>query len=171
MKVCSKFRIRYSLAWIFALGFLACNPAGSDAGQNGAVFSPSDPADTFQPSPDAAERDAIAMEMWAALTAPACWDASFVGPATPAGTPASVSQFTFSGQYQYRYYGFDTYFGSIQLIDVGHYKGRKAALLVTWTGETEGLILVNPDRIEHVSTNPAGAAYGLTYWRSNGPCL
>jgi hypothetical protein len=151
---------------------LACGATDAESGSaGGKVFDPQLPASTFQSAPDPAERDRIVREMWTVLTRPQCWDASFIGPATPSGSAASVSQFTFSGQAQYRYYGFSVYAGSIGLQDVGHYKGKPAVLMSTWSGDSEGLILVDNNRFEHVLANPSGAYYSVTFWTSNGPCL
>ena len=185
-------KARWSWLLLIPLILAACSPTGADggAGGNGAnngggvnnggannggapakVFDPSAPLTTFQSTADPGERERIVQEMWPALTAPSCWDASFVGPATPSGTAAAVMQYTFSGQFQYRYYGFDIYSGTIRLVDLGRYKGYPAALISTWSGDTEGLILVDKSRFEHVLTNPSGVLYSLTYWTSNGPCL
>jgi hypothetical protein len=173
---------------------LACGATDADSGSTGGkVFDPQLPSSTFQSTQDPAERDRIAQEIWDALIRPQCWDASFIGPATPSfvevntarerslpahsplravrGSAASVSQFTFSGPAQYRYYGFSIYSGSVGLQDVGHYKGKPAVLMSTWTGDAEGLILVDDTHFEHVLTNPSGAYYSVTFWTSNGPCL
>lgn len=160
------------LSTTLALGLFACNSTETEAGASGGkVFDPNLPASTFQSQTDAAEREKTINRIWAALSSPRCWDASFVGPATPSGSAGSVSQFTFSGQYQYRYVGFETWTGTIGLQDVGTYKGKPSVIFSTWTGGSEGLILVDDARIEHVMSNPDGALYSVTFWTSNGPCL
>jgi hypothetical protein len=163
---------KFAFSLFLLAGFNACNPTGADSQERYVqVFDPAAPASTFQSIADAGRRQQMVESVWQTLVAPPCWDASFVGPATPSGSAASVSQFSFSGQYQYRYYGFDTYFGSIRLLDVGTYKNYPAVLMSTWTGDTEGLIMVDRNHFEHVLTNPSGAWYSVTFWTSNGPCL
>ena len=161
-----------SLGALLFLALSACSPTSAEGGSSRAkVFDPNLPASTFVSETEPARRDKIIADIWAVLTRPSCWDASFVGPATPGGTAANVSQYTFSGQYQYRYYGFDTYSGAIGLRDVGTYLGKPAVIAGTWSGEAEGFILVDGNRFEHVLTNPEGAYYSVTFWTSNGPCL
>lgn len=43
-------------------------------------------------------------------------------------------------------------------------------MVSTWQ-ETEGIILVDRTRFEHVLTNPSGVLFGVTFWSSDGPCL
>lgn len=165
-------KVRAGLGALLLLTLSACSPTEADGGPGGGkVFDPALPASTFVSETDPAKRDRIISDLWSVLTGPSCWDASFVGPATPSGTAANVSQYTFSGQYQYRYYGFDTYSGTIGLEDVGTYRGKPAVLASTWSGEAEGFILVDKGRFEHVLSNPAGEYYSVTFWTSNGPCL
>ena len=78
---------------------------------------------------------------------------------------------TFSGNGEYRYLGFETHVGSLSLIDVGHYRGKPAALISSWSGETEGIILDSKEHLEHVLTNPPGVLYAVNFWTSHGPCL
>src|SRR6185436_19387420 len=137
-------------------------PGGEYLPAGATVFDPNLPASTFlSVKTDSAAVNRIVNQVWAALSAPQCWDASFIGPATPDGTYAgSVSQYSFSGQGQYRYVGFsDTYFGTVGLSDVGTYKGRPAVLMSTWSGDAEGFILVDNSRLEHVMATPDGSSY------------
>ena len=161
-------------ALVIALGLIGCNSTESEASASstsGAVFNPDLPSSAFQSETDAAKRQTLMTEMWTALSAPTCWDASFVGPSTPSGYAASVSQFTFSGSGDYRYVGFETHVGSLSLVDLGHYQGKPAALISSWSGETEGIILDSKEHFEHVLTNPSGALYAVSFWTSRGPCL
>jgi hypothetical protein len=150
---------------------MACGPSDAEGDGGGKVFDPQLPASTFVSETDAEKREKLMQQMWSALIAPACWDASFIGPATPGGSVGSVSQFTFSGEYRYRYVGYETHVGGVTLIDIGRYRGKPAALLATWSGETEGLILVDNKHFEHVLTAPSGGSYAVTFWTSGGPCL
>jgi hypothetical protein len=165
-------QVRAGLGILVLLTLAACSPTGAEGGSGGGgIFDPNLPADTFVSETDPAKRDKIIADIWKVLASPACWDASFVGPATPSGTAANVSQFIFSGQYQYRYHGFETYAGYIGLQDAGTYRGKPAVLASTWSGEAEGFILVDGNRFEHVLANLAGAFYSVTFWTSQGPCL
>ena len=58
--------------------------------------------DGFIPVADPDEKNALIQEMWQTLTAPECWDSSFVGDPTAGGTPTAVAQFSFFDPYQYR---------------------------------------------------------------------
>ncbi len=160
-----------SMMLLFLAACSSTDANDSSGNSTAKVFDPNLPASTFVSETNPSERERIANEMWAVLQKPQCWDASFVGPSTPAGYAASVSQYTFFGNYQYRYYGFDVHTGPITLVDVGTYRGKPAAQLVTWTGEVEGLILVSDNRMEHVTSNPSGAYFSVTFWTSSGPCL
>jgi hypothetical protein len=155
-----------------SLFVVACNTTDSQAAGGGRVFDSSLPFSTFQAEPDMDKKQALAGEILAALSVPACWDASFLGPATPSGSVGSVSQFSFNGQGGYRYVGFETHAGGMSLVEVGRYKGKPAMLVSTWSGNTEGIILVDKGHFEHVMSTPSGDGYyGVTFWTSNGPCL
>lgn len=128
--------------------------------------------DGFVPVTDPDEKEALTQEMWQTLAVPECWDASFVGDPTAGGTPAAVAQFSFLDPFQYRYVSStDVFFGGISLFDIGYYYGYPAAIVSTWTGETEGMVILEASEFVHVLTNPEGALFTVTYRATEGPCL
>lgn len=130
------------------------------------IFDPANPGSDYTPVTDPGQQGILIQQMWTALTTPACWDATS---ALPVG---HVSQFQFYGQYEYRHYGYSTMFGGIYLHSVGHYKGRAAAVLETWTGVVEALVIVNGSTIAHAFPNVENTALVVTqYGASDGPCL
>ena len=143
---------------------------GGDAAED-ILFDPQQPGE-FRALTDQSEQQTLIDDMWQILSAPGCWDASFVGDPTAAGSPAGVAQLSFNGNYQYRYAGsFDTYFGTILLFDVGYYEGYPAAIVETWTGGVEGLVIVNDESFAHVLVSPGGSPYTMTYRPSGSVCL
>jgi hypothetical protein len=110
--------------------------------------------------------------MWQTLTVSECWDASFVGDPTAAGTPAALAQFSFFDPFQYRYVSStDVFFGGISLFNIGHYYGYPAAIVSTWTGEREGIVILEASEFVHVLTNPESSLFTVTYRATDGPCL
>jgi len=163
-------RIRRTVAWISATSILvAC---GSDATGPGGVnlaFNPGSPGSAFVPAATFEEQAALADEIWAALSAPACWDASaIVQSSQPVGI---VSQFQFYSGSLYRHYGFEVFTGAVLLHQVGRYEGFLTAIVETWTGEVEALIVLSGQEIAHVYPHLNGSIIVLRYGRSNGPCL
>ena len=128
--------------------------------------------DGFTPVTDPDGKEALIQEMWQTLTVPECWDASFVGDPTAGGTPAAVAQISFFNPFQYRYVSStDVFFGGISLFDIGYYYGYPAAIVSTWTGEQEGIVILEASEFVHVLTNPEGALFTVTYRATDGPCL
>ena len=62
-------------------------------------------------------------------------------------------------------------FSGISLFDIGYYYGYPAALVSTWTGEQEGMVILEASEFVHVLTNPDGALFTGTYRATDGPCL
>ena len=160
--------------WTGLVAALALLPGGcSNDGNSGgggidlSALVPSNPGSDYAPVNEPAAQAALAADMWATLVAPSCWDASAAGPI------AVVSQFQFSGQDQYRFVGgTDIFFGAIFLHSIGHYQGRQTAILETWTGVVEAIVILDGATIAHVFPNPANTAIVVTrYGTSNGPCL
>lgn len=144
----------------------ANNPGNGNAGGLNISFRPSNPGAGWVPAATVAERQTLINNVWAALSAPACWDASAFLPV------AQVSQFQFYGQNEYRHFGFTINFGSVFLHDIGRYQGYDTAIVETWTGEVEALVIVNSNVIAHVFPHIDGRSITvLQYGRSNGPCL
>jgi hypothetical protein len=138
----------------------------ANVNQSVAIFDPANPGADYQAVNDPGQQGVLMQQMWTALTAPACWDASAVVPV------GHVSQFQFYGQYEYRHFGYSTNFGGIFLHSIGHYKGRAAAVLETWTGVLEALVVVDGSTIAHAFPNVENTALVVTqYGASNGPCL
>lgn len=148
----------------------ASPPAGPDdapdAQLRADVFDPANPGPDYETVSDPAEQGTLIQQMWTTLTAPACWDATSVLPV------GHVSQFQFYGQYEYRHYGYSIMFGGISLHSVGRYKGRPAAVLETWTGVIEALVITGGSTIAHAFPNVENTALVVTqYGASSGPCL
>jgi hypothetical protein len=118
-----------------------CGPGGGGGGGGGgrqidlSGFDPRNPGPGYVAVDDTAAQDALIQEMWRVLTAPSCWDASVAGPV------ANVTQFQFHGQFEYRHYGFSIYFGAIQAYGVGRYQGYPTAIVSTWTGDVEAIVI------------------------------
>jgi len=168
-------RSRRLLVALLLLGTVACSSGGGDGSSGDGGEAPvtvdegaSNPGDGgFVAASDQAEIDELIASMWASLSAPPCWDSSFI-----AGSVGSVSQFQFHDDYQYRYVGFsDTYFGYMSLWQIGRYQGYPAAVVTTWTEDTEMIVVVNETTIAHVIWHLDGTPI-LTYLgANNGPCL
>lgn len=165
--------IRWGLMAV-GIGFLctACaspptGPAGTQQAQQQVdVFDPANPGSDYNAVTDPAAQGTLIQQMWTTLTTPACWDATSVLPV------GHVSQFQFYGQYEYRHYGYSTMFGGIYLHSVGRYRGRPAAVLETWTGVIEALVIVDGSTIAHAFPNVENTALVVTqYGASSGPCL
>jgi hypothetical protein len=137
------------------------------AGNNGVTaFLPANPGPGFVRASTTAEQNALIQDMWTALTRPACWDASSFLPV------GHVSQFQFFNQNEFRHYGFTINFGTVFLHDIGHYQGKETAIVETWTGEVEALVIVNRSTIAHIFPHIDGKSITvLQYAASNGPCL
>jgi hypothetical protein len=154
---------------VLGLALLACS--GSDDSTGGQIdlqnLNPGNPGADYVPVTDQIEQNELIQEMWGILTSPSgCWDASAAGPV------ATVSQFTFFGNFEYRHFGFSTFFGNVVLHSVGHYQGRMTAIVETWTGVVEALVILDSSTIAHVFPNPANTALVVTrYGTSSGPCL
>jgi hypothetical protein len=74
-----------------------------------------------------------------------------------------VAQFSFFDPFQYRYVSStDVFFGSISLFNIGHYYGYPAAIVSSWTGEQEGIVILEASEFVHVLTNPEGALFTVT---------
>ena len=164
---------RYGLMVITAtltLGGCAKNPAGPGQGNAANLaFTPSNPGPGFVPAATVAEQQTLSQEIWAVLSAPNCWDASaIVQAAQPVG---NVAQFQFFSGNQYRHFGFSINFGAVLLHQVGRYHGLRTAIVETWTGEIEALVVVDSQEIAHVFPHLSGAITVLRYGRSSGPCL
>jgi hypothetical protein len=146
-----------------------CGPAGGGGGGRQidlSGFDPRNPGPGWVAVNDAAAQDALIQEMWRVLTAPSCWDASVAGPV------ASVTQFQFYGQFEYRHYGFSISFGAIQAFGVGRYQGYPTAIVSTWTGDVEAVVILSDSTIAHVYPHIDGVTLIVTlYGTSNGPCL
>ena len=128
--------------------------------------------DGFRPVTDPVAKEALIQEVWQTLTAPTCWDASFVGDPAVGGTPAAVAQLSFFAPFQYRYVSStDVFLGVMSLFDIGYYYGYPTAIVSTWTGETEGIVILDASQFVHVLTNPEGARFTVTYTATDDPCL
>lgn len=144
------------------------DPAGPGADAS-LAFNPANPGSDFVPAATVEEQQSLSAEIWAVLSGPACWDASaIVQAAQPVGT---VSQFQFHSGNQYRHYGFSVFFGTVLLHQVGRYRGLSTAIVETWTGEIEALVVVSSQEIAHVYPHLDGSITVLRYGRSDGPCL
>jgi hypothetical protein len=158
------------------LSLTACG-GGSGSGGNGGgfeVFNPSAPGSDFVRATTTSEQDALLLEWWNVLIAPICWDSSFVGDPTIGGTPASVSQYQFHSNYQYRHVGFSTFFGAIFFHDIGRYQGYTTAIVETWTGDVEAIAVIDGNTIVHVLKNPSGVPFYVAYGTvgaGGGACL
>ncbi len=129
-------------------------------------FRPSNPGAGWVPATSASERQALINSVWTALSAPACWDATSVLPV------GQVAQFQFFGQNEYRHFGFTINFGAVFLHDIGRYQGYDTAIVETWTGEVEALVIVSSNVIAHLFPHLDGKTITvLQYGASNGPCL
>jgi hypothetical protein len=128
--------------------------------------------DGFSPVTDPVAKEALIQEMWQTLTVPNCWDASFVGDPAVGGTPAAVAQLSFFDPFQYRYVSStDVFLGVLSLFNIGYYYGYPTAIVSTWTGETEGIVILDASQFVHVLTNPEGAVFTVTYTATDEPCL
>ncbi len=135
-------------------------------------FDPNNPGSGFTPVNDPSEQDELIQEIWDTISTQHCWDASFVGDSTAAGTPAGTSQFEFYGQYQYRYVGtMDTYLGDIYLYGIGYYHGYKTVIFTTWTDDVEGLVVIDASKFLHILKNPDGTPFSTTYTLNTGNCM
>ena len=142
------------------------NPNNGNANGLNLNFRPSNPGAGWAPATTVAERQNLINSVWSALAGPSCWDATSVLPV------GHVSQFQFFGQYEYRHFGFTTFFGQVFLHDIGHYQGYETAIVETWTGEVEALVIVSGSVIAHVYPHIDGQTITvLQYGASNGPCL
>jgi hypothetical protein len=65
----------------------------------------------------------------------------------------------------------DVFLGSVSLFHIGYYRDYPTAIVTTWTGETEGIVILNASQFVHVLTNPAGALFTVTYTATDDPCL
>ena len=152
-----------------ALALAACSE--DSTGPDGAdlAFRPSNPGSDFVPAATVAEQQELSTDIWATLSSPSCWDASaIVQAAQPVGT---VAQFQFYQGNQYRFYGFSVFLGTVLLHQVGRYQGLPTAIVETWTGEIEALVVVSAQEIAHVYPHLDGSIIVLRYAASGGPCL
>ena len=142
------------------------NPNNGNASGLNINFRPSNPGAGWVPAATAAERQSLINTVWSTLSAPACWDATSVLPV------GHVSQFQFFGQNEYRHFGFTINFGAVFLHDIGRYQGYDTAIVETWTGEVEALVVVSRNVIAHLFPHLDGKTITvLQYGGSNGPCL
>jgi len=165
---------RRSIAGATALVGLALAACSGDGGTGPAggvnlSFLPSNPGSAFVPAATASEQQQLAADIWAVLSAPACWDASaIIQAAQPVG---SVAQYQFYSGNQYRHYGFSVWTGAVLLHQVGHYQGYATAIVETWTGEVEAFVVISSQEIAHVYPHINGSIIVLRYGPSGGPCL
>lgn len=165
---------RAILYFILVSILIACsdgNDPAATAGSGVAAFNPAQPGADFTPIADQTAATNTINRMWQQLTSPVCWDASFVGNPTAAGTPAGVSQYQFYGQNQYRHVGFSTQAGNLFLHAVGYHNGYDTAIVETWTGDIEALVLVNDTTLVHVLKNPSGVPFTSWYGAAMQGCL
>jgi hypothetical protein len=88
------------------------------------------------------------------------------------GVLCKKAQLSFFDPFQYRYVSStDVFFGGISLFDIGYYYGYPAAIVSTWTGEQEGIVILEASEFVHVLTNPEGALFTVTYRMTDAPCL
>jgi len=159
------------------LSLTACGGEGGGGGGTARgfeVFNPSAPGPEFVRATTNSEQEALLLEWWNALIAPICWDSSFVGDPTIGGTPASVSQYQFHSNYQFRHVGFSIYFGDIFFHDIGHYQGYTTAIVETWTGDIEAIAVIDGATFVHVLKNPSGVPFYVAYGSvgaGGGACL
>lgn len=160
------------LALPLALSLAACS--GKDSGGGGGGGSSLDFGDApgpgdgngFEAEADDAARAALLDQMWGTLTGPNCWDASYNG-----SHVGNVSQFQFYGSYEYRHFGFNINFGGITLYDLGTYQGYPTAVLSTWSGEVEMLVLTSSSEFVHVFWHLDGSPVPTVYRATAGACL
>jgi hypothetical protein len=93
-----------------------------------------------------------------------------VGDSTIAGTPASVDQFNFHSNYQYRHVAFSTTFGTLKLYEIGKYQGHTTTI-VGIDGGVQAIAVLNANTIAYVSKNPAGVPFLLYFGATNQGCL
>ena len=162
-------RVRIACFAVLAVIVFGCGSSNGDVG-----FDPRN-AEEFEPATDPDDQRSLIDEMLRALITPPgeCWDASvIVGGMQPTGI---VSQWQFDadefGNVFFRFVGFDTTSGTVFLQNIGRYNGWPTALVETWTGGPEALILLSPDELVHVSVNPGGGLSTVRYGMGRGTCL
>lgn len=164
--------------WYCILACAVLALAGCTGGDNGSgqgrtnlpVLNPTNPDNAFVKVETQAKRQQLLDEMWTALTAPPCWDASFVGDPTIGGTPASVDQFSFYGNYEYRHVGFSTTFGPLYLYDIGKYYDYTTAILDIG-GYVDAFSIIDGNTIAYFTQNPSGVPFVIYYGAADQGCL
>ena len=139
---------------------------GGEDGVGGTALNPVSPGAQYVSQTDPAQQSALIQSMWQTLTAPPCWSGAFLTNPGVGGSVGSVAQFEFFGQDQYRFVGTSTFFGSIFLVDVGEYQGLPAALLSTWTGTDESLVILDGSTFDHSFPNVDNTAIVVTRYRA-----
>lgn len=163
-----------SMKLVLLLSLISCdgNSGNFSAAANQVyAFNPAQPETAFTAIADPSAATGTQNRMWEILTAPLCWDASFVGDPTIAGSPASVSQFQFFNPGNYRHVGFSIFSGQIVLHAIGYHNGYDTVIVETWTGDIEALVIVNNMTLVHILKNPSGVPFTTTYGAVQQGCL
>ena len=162
-----------TLAWLIGLLLASAScggggggGGGSEDGGDGTGLNPVSPGAQYVSQTDPAQQNALIQSMWQTLTDPPCWSGAFITDPGIGGSVGSVAQFQFSGQDEYRFVGTSTFFGSIYLVDVGEYQGRPAALISTWTGTDEGIVVLDGSTFDHAFPNLDNTALVVTRYRA-----
>lgn len=153
-------------ATVVTLAMLVSCGGGDSGGGGGAALDPRNPGAGYSVESDPANQAALVQSMFQSLSTPPCWSGAFITNPGVGGSAGSVAQFEFFGQGQYRFVGTSTFSGTIGLASIGTFQGLRAAIVSTWTGVDEGIVIIDGSTFNHSFPNVGNTAIVVTTYRA-----